>query len=338
MVRAHGGLEAVNVEEVPPPEAAAGEVVVEVRALAVNHLDLWVRRGVAGHTYPLPLILGSDAAGVVAATGTGVADLNPGDEVVVAPGVSCGVCAACLGGQDHQCRHYGILGETRNGGAAEQIAVPRANVVAKPTTLSFAEAAAVGIPFLTAWHMLVDRARLRPGETVLVQAGGSGVGSAAIQIASLWGANVLTTVGNQNKAMPAARLGATVVIDRSREDVVKTVKQHTGGRGVDVVVDHIGAATWEASLRCLAWHGRYVTCGATDGAEAKLNLRVLFFKGLSLLGSTMGSKAEYLEALGHVARGQMRPVIDRTLPLNEVREAHRLLEAREVFGRVVLEP
>ncbi len=338
VVREHGDLDAVRVETFDDPEPGPNEVLIDVRATGVNHLDLWVRRGVTGHTYPLPLILGSDVAGVVREAGPGVDDLSTGDEVVVAPGVSCGACPACLAGRDHRCRRYGILGESRDGGAADLIAVPRANVVPKPERLSFAQAAAVGIPFLTAWHMLVDRAELRPGESVLVQAGGSGVGTAAIQIARLWGAEVIATVGHEGKGERARALGAAEVINYRNRDVAKAVKQLTGGRGVDVVVDHVGAATWTGSLRSLAWHGRYVTCGATDGAEAPVNLRVLFFKALSLLGSTMGSKAEFIEVLGHVGAGRLVTVVDRTLPLAEVREAHRLLEAREVFGKLVLVP
>jgi NADPH:quinone reductase-like Zn-dependent oxidoreductase len=216
------------------------------------------------------------------------------------------------------------------------VVVPRLNVFPKPEELSFERSVAVGIPFLTAWHMLVDRAQLVPGETVLVQAGGSGVGSAATQIARLWGATVITTVGSDAKAARARELGADHVINYQTSDVARQVKSLTAGRGVDVIVDHVGAATWDGSIRSLAWHGRYVTCGATVGAEVQLNLRQLFFKALSLLGSTMGSKAEFGEVLSHAAAGRLTPVIDRTLPLSEAREAHRLLEERQAFGKIVL--
>jgi NADPH:quinone reductase-like Zn-dependent oxidoreductase len=241
-----------------------------------------------------------------------------------------------LAGRDHQCRDYGILGESRDGGYAERVVVPRRNIVHMPEGLSFAQASAVGIPFLTAWHMLTERAQLRPGETVLVQAGGSGVGAAAIQIARMLQAEVITTVGNATKIERARAVGAHHVIDYRDRDLVKQVKAITGGRGADVIVDHVGIATWESSLRALAWHGRYVTCGATTGAEVRLNLRQLFFKALSVLGSTMGSLSEFREVLGHVAAGRLQTTIDRVLPLVEAPEAHRLLEAREVFGKIVL--
>lgn len=338
IIREHGGPATLRVEDAPDPEPAADQILVEVRAVAINHLDLWVRRGVPGHTFALPLIPGSDVAGVVRATGDASGPLVAGAEVVVAPGVSCGTCDACVGGRDHRCRAYGILGETRDGGCAELIAVPRENVVPKPAGLSFEQAAAIGIPFLTAWHMLVDRAELSHGETVLVQAGGSGVGVAAIQIARMWNAEVITTVGSEMKAARARQLGADQVIDYTSESVASRVKEITGGRGVDVVVEHVGEATWNDSLRSLAPHGRLVTCGATTGADARLNLRHLFFKSLSVLGSTMGSKGEFREVLGHAGRGLLAPVIADRLRLDQIAAAHEMLEARRAFGRVVLVP
>ncbi|MFH1278140.1 MAG: zinc-binding dehydrogenase [Candidatus Eisenbacteria bacterium] len=336
VVREHGGYEALRIEDLSDPSPGAGEVLVEVRAVAVNYLDIWVRRGVPGHSFPLPLIPGNDVAGVVAGVGEGAAGVAVGDEVVLGPGVSCGVCPACVSGRDHRCRSYGILGESRDGGCAEKIVVPRANVFRKPKNLSFEEGAAVPLAFLTAWHMLVDRAEIRPGETVLVHAGGSGVGSSAVQIAKMWGAEVIATAGGAEKAARARELGADHVVDTKKDDFVKAVKEITGKQGVDVVFEHVGAATWEGSLRSLAWHGRLVTCGATSGHEVPLNLRVLFFKSISILGSTMGSKGEVAEILRHVEAGRLRPVVDRVLPLERVAEAHRLLEEREVFGKVVL--
>lgn len=338
IVREHGGLEALRFEELPEPRPRADEVLVEVRAAAVNHLDLWVRRGVPGHSYPLPIIPGNDLAGVVLETGAPLPGLAPGDEVVLAPGVSCGACAACAQGRDHRCRDYGILGEHRDGGYAQRVVVPRVNALPKPANLSFAEAASMPLTFLTAWHMLVERAAIRPGEWVLVHAGGSGVGSAAIQIAKLWGAVVVTTVGSEAKAARARELGADHVVNYREAPFDRVVRELTGRRGVEVVIEHVGAATWEGSLRALAWHGRLVTCGATDGAEVPLNLRAVFFKSLSILGSTMGSRGELREVLAHAAAGRLRPVVDRVLPLSEAREAHRLLEAREAFGKIVLTP
>ncbi|HUP49629.1 MAG TPA: zinc-binding dehydrogenase [Thermoanaerobaculia bacterium] len=337
LIREHGGLEKLEITEVPAPPAAPGQALVRVRAVALNHLDLWVRRGIAGHTFPLPIIPGSEVSGVVEHLEGPASPWREGDEVVVAPGFSCGVCAACLSGNDPLCPRYGIYGETADGGCAEKIAVPIRNLLRKPGRLSFAEAAALPLDMLTAWHMLVGRARLRPGETVLVQAGGSGIGTAAIQIARLWGATVYTTAGSAEKAARALALGAEAAIDYRSGDFVAEVRALTGKRGVDVVVEHVGAGTFERSLRVLARGGRLVTCGATAGAEVSINLRLVFFKLLSILGSTMGSLAELHEIMRHVESGRLQPVVDRILPLEQVAEGHRVLEAREAFGKVVLE-
>jgi NADPH:quinone reductase-like Zn-dependent oxidoreductase len=341
VVRTHGDLEHLEHTDVDDPTPGPGEVLVEVRASGLNHLDVWVRRGVPGYTFPLPLIPGNDVAGVVTGLGAGVEEtgsLTVGDEVLLAPAVSCGWCAACASGRDHRCREYEILGEHRDGGWAEQIVVPRANVLPKPANLSFAEAASLPLTFLTAWHMLTDRAALRPGETVLIQAAGSGVSSAGIQIAKLWGATVIATAGSEAKLTRATDLGADHVVNYKDDDVAKRVREITAGRGADVVFDHVGVDTWKSSTRALGWHGRLVICGATTGTQVELNLGHLFFKSQSLLGSTMGSRGELIELLGHVEAGRLRPVVDRTLPLSEAREAQRLLEAREIFGKVVLVP
>lgn len=337
-IHEHGGLDQVRYEDVDDPRPAADQVLIEVRASGVNHLDLWVRRGVPGYTFPLPLTPGNDVAGVVLETGERVAGWQAGDEVVIAPGLSCGRCPACHQGRDHRCREYLILGEHCDGGWAEQLVVPRENVLKKPPNLSFVEAASMPLTFLTAWHMLIDRAELRPGETVLVQAAGSGVSSAGIQIAKLWGATVVATAGSAAKLERATSLGADHVINYREDDVAKRVKEITGGRGVDVVLDHVGKDTWSSSTRALGWHGRLVTCGATTGPKVDLNLSHLFFKSLSLLGSTMGARGEVVEVFQHAAAGTLKPVVDRVLKLSEAREAHRLLEAREVFGKVVLVP
>ncbi len=338
VIRKHGGPDALSFEDVPDPVAGPGEVVVSVRAVGINHLDLWVRKGVPGHVFPLPMIPGNDVAGVIESVGAGVRNAEPGDAIIVAPGISCGVCIACQEGRDHHCPRYGILGETRDGGYAERIAVPCANVMPKPTNLSFEEAASMPLAFLTAWHMLVGRAKLRANETVLVQAAGSGVSSAAVQIAKLMHADVIATAGSEQKREQARALGADQVLDSRDPGLAKQVKALTNGRGADVVIDHVGEATWEASTKSLAWQGRFVTCGATTGASVNLNLSHLFFKSLSILGSTMGSKGELREILAHAERGRLKPVLARSLPLTEAREAHRMLEAREVFGKLVLVP
>jgi NADPH:quinone reductase-like Zn-dependent oxidoreductase len=338
VVRAHGGLEAVSVEDRPVPEISADHALVRVKAAGMNHLDVWVRRGVPGHAFPLPMVLGCDFAGVVESVGSAVRNAKPGDEVCVAPGHSCDHCAACLSGHDHLCRDYGIFGETRDGGCAEFAAVPAANLLPKPSRLSWEEAAAWPLAFLTAWHMLVARCALRPGETVLVHAAGSGVGSAAVQIAKLWGAVVIATAGGPAKCARAKDLGADHVVDHLAGDWVRAVRELTARRGVDVVFEHVGQATWEGSVRSLARGGRLVTCGATSGFEAQFDLRALFFKNLSFLGSTMGSRGEVWEVARHIEAGRLRPVVDRVMPLAEVREAHRVMESRGQFGKVVLVP
>lgn len=335
VVREHGGVDHLERAEVLEPFAGAGEAVVAVRAVALNHLDIWVRRGVPGHKFPLPMIPGAEVAGVIDSIAPNDR-WKAGDEVVVAPGFSCGVCVACLSGNDPLCPHYGIFGETRNGGCAEKILVPIRNLLRKPSSLGFEEAAAIPLDFLTSWHMLIARAQLRPGETVLVHAGGSGVGSAAIQIAKLWGATVFTTAGTAEKASRAKALGADETILYRDVDFQAEVRRLTSKRGVDVLVDHIGSDTFDRSLKSLARGGRLVTCGATSGNTATININLVFFKLLSILGSTMGSLAELHEIFRHVEEGRLRPVVDRVLPLEQIAEAHRVLEAREAFGKVVL--
>jgi NADPH:quinone reductase-like Zn-dependent oxidoreductase len=338
VVRAHGDVSALRHETFPDPKVLAGQVGVAVRACGVNHLDIWLRRGVPGHTFQLPLIPGNDVAGEVAFLGAGVTDLQVGEPVVVAPGVSCGVCPRCLAGADHHCRRYGILGEHCHGGYAQYVAVPRANVMRRPEGISYEQAAALGIAHLTAWHMLVGRAHLLPGETVLVVAAGSGVGTAAIQIAKMWGAQVIATASTPQKLQRAAELGATHLINSQTQDVAQRVKAITAGAGADVVFEHVGAATWASSVRSLSWQGRLVVCGATTGGQVPLNLQHLFYKSQSILGSTMGSKGDFCQVLAHAARGALRPVIDRIVPLAQVAAAHTALEARQVFGKIILQP
>jgi NADPH:quinone reductase-like Zn-dependent oxidoreductase len=335
VIREHGGFEKLESVELPDPVPAPGEAVVRVRAVALNHLDIWLRRGVPGHKFPLPMIPGSEVSGVVESVPPG-SPFAKGDEVVVAPGYSCGHCRACLSGQDPLCLQYGMFGESRDGGCAERIAVPLRNLLPKPARLSFEEAAALPLDFLTSWHMLVARAALRPGESVLVHAGGSGVGSAAIQVAKLWGATVYTTVGSPEKAARARALGADAVIEYRSVDFLDEVRKLTAKRGVNIVFEHVGADTFERSVRALARGGRLVTCGSTTGSEVTLNLRLVFFKLLSILGSTMGSLAELREIMEHVEKGRLMPVVGRILPLADVAEGHRLLEDRAVIGKVVL--
>jgi len=332
----HGGPEVLKFTEVPDPKIKANEVLVEVRACALNHLDVWVRNGLPGIKIPLPHILGDDIAGVVREVGALVTWVNIGDEVMIQPGVSCGHCAECLAGRDNMCADYDIIGYRRDGGYAEFVAVPGVNVIPKPKDLSWAEAAALPLVTLTAWHMLVSRANVQPGEDVLVHAAGSGVGSLGIQIAKLYGARVITTASSDDKLAQATELGADAVVNYTRDDWPKEVKRLTNGRGVDVVFEHTGAATWPGSILSLKKGGRLVTCGATSGFDAKTDLRHVFYRHLTILGSMMGSKADLLSAMKFIESGKIRAVIDRTLPLSEARKAHELIEDRAQFGKVVL--
>ncbi len=332
----HGGPEALEWGEWPDPVPGPGEALIAVRACALNRLDLWVRDGVPGHRFPLPLVPGAEMAGDVVALGPGAVGPPPGTAVVVGAGVSCGVCPRCFAGQDPLCAHFGLLGEDRDGGYAELAAVPARNLFPIPAGLSYAEAAAIPLVFLTAWHMLAARAGIAPHEDVLVHAAGSGVSSAAIQIAALLGARrIFATAGSEGKLERARALGATDVVAPGA-DFARAVREATGGRGVDVVVDHVGGETFERSLRCLAKGGRVVLCGATAAPEAKINLRAIFFKGISILGSTMGSNAELATLLGWFERGRLRPVVARVLPLEAAHEAQELLASRAAFGKVVL--
>ena len=334
----HGGPEVLNHEERPEPKVRADEVLVEVRACALNHLDVWVRKGLPGIEIPLPHVLGNDVAGVVRERGELVDWVRPGDEVMLQPGVSCGHCYDCLRGADNLCPRYDIIGYRRDGGYAELVTAPGANVVPKPKNLSWEEAAALPLVTVTAWHVLVTRAQLQPGEDVLVHAAGSGVGSVGIQIAKLRGARVIATAGSDEKLEKARELGADEVINYSREDWPKEVRRLTGKRGVDVVFEHTGSDTWPGSIQSLAKNGRVVTCGATSGYDARTDLRQVFYRHLSLLGSFMGSKAELLDAMKFVERGQISGIVDRTLPLAEARRAHELMQDRAQFGKLVLVP
>ena len=334
----HGGPEVLKYSEAPDPTIKANEVLVEVRACALNHLDVWVRRGLPGIEIPLPHILGNDIAGVVKEVGELVTWVRAGDEVMVQPGYSCGHCDACLSGRDNLCREYDVIGSRRNGGYAEYVAVPGVNIIPKPKRLGWEEAAALPLVTLTAWHMLVTRAQVQPGEDVLIHAAGSGVGSMGIQIAKLRGARVIATAGSADKLAKAKELGADECVDYTRDDWPKEVRRLTDRRGVDVVFEHTGANTWHGSIASLKNNGRLVTCGATSGFDAKTDLRQVFYRHLTILGSFMGSKAELIEAMKFVERGAIRAVIDRTLPLSEARKAHELMEDRAQFGKLVLVP
>jgi NADPH:quinone reductase-like Zn-dependent oxidoreductase len=334
----HGGPEVLRYTELQEPPISATEVLVRVRACALNHLDLWVRRGLPGISIPLPHIPGSDIAGEVARVGGLVTRVKVGQKVLLAPGLSCGQCPQCVAGADNLCRGYTIFGYMVDGGCAEYVKSPEVNVIPIPGDLTFDEAAAVPLVFLTSWHMLITRANLQPGEEILVLGAGSGIGSAAIQIARLTGARVIATAGSEEKLQKARELGADEVINHSRQNIAEEVKRFTDRRGVDVVFEHVGTATWEASVASLAPNGRLVTCGATTGYDTKINLRYLFSRHLSVLGSYMGSKAELYAVLKLIGQRKLRAVIDRAMPLVHCAHAHELLEKREQFGKIVLNP
>jgi NADPH:quinone reductase-like Zn-dependent oxidoreductase len=329
----HGGPDVLRFEDAPDPPSNTGDVVVRVRTCALNHLDIWNRRGVA--RIKLPHILGADVAGEIVESPD--AELPVGRRVMLQPGLSCGRCEACLDGRDNECPRYDVLGSQSDGGYAEFVRVPAQNVVAIPDAIGFVEAAAFPLTFVTAWHMLVTRARIRPGEDVLVLGAGSGVGQAAIQIAWLHGARVFATAGTEEKLARARELGAFEAINHHTQDFPAEIRRVTNNRGVDIVIEHVGEATWDRSLKCLTRGGRLVTCGATTGYKAAVDLRFLFARQYSLMGSYMGTKAELLGAAQFFFSGQLRPAVDRTFALADAAAAQTYLEEGKQFGKVVLE-
>ena len=337
-VRFHefGGPEKLQYEDALAPTIGPSEVLVRVRACALNHLDIWARAGTRSERIPLPHISGSDISGEISETGDMVKGRLKGEKVLIAPGISCGNCDYCTNGWDSLCESYRIIGYETQGGYAEYVAVPGANILSIPDNLSFEQAASVPLVFLTAWHMLVTRAHLAPGETVLVWAAGSGVGSAAVQVAKLLGARVITTVGNDTKKDKAQKLGADFVLNHHTNDVSGQVKRLTNGRKANVVFDHIGQATWEQSMKSMAPAGRLVNCGVTSGGKAEIDIRYIFVKQFSLMGSYMGGKGELLKVLGFFEDGKLRPVVDSILPLADARKAQERMEKSEHFGKIVL--
>ncbi|MGH9358970.1 MAG: zinc-binding dehydrogenase [Candidatus Acidiferrales bacterium] len=334
----HGGPDVLRYEDAPEPAIREDEVLVEVKACALNHLDLWVREGIRGLTLKFPRIPGSDISGVVAKAGPLVSRFKLGDRVLLCPGLSCGHCEACYKGLDSACRDFTLFGQKVDGGYAEFVKSPAINVFPIPGDLSFDEAAAVPLVFITAWHMLVTRAALRPGEDVLIIGAGSGVGSAAIQVAKLWGARVIAVAGTDAKLEKARSLGADETINHTRQSIRDEVRRLTGKRGVDVALDHVGAAVWEDCFESLATYGRFVTCGVTSGGNVTLNLQALFGRQRALYGSFMGGKGELAEALRHIAAGRLKAVIDSAFPLREATAAQKKMESRDFFGKILLHP
>ena len=334
----HGGVDKLVFDEMDVPPVGPMDVLVRVKATSINHLDLWVRQGLPGVKFPLPLIPGIDAAGIVEDVGTSVHHSKAGDRVVVAQGISCGHCKHCLDGNDNLCKEYRLIGEHRDGADAEYIVVPSRNIVRLPESVSFEAAAASALVFLTAWQMLVDKAKVRQTEDVLIIGASSGVGSAGIQIAKMLGARVIATTSSDLKAAKAREIGADEVVNYKNENVLERVRTLTGKKGVEVIFDHVGASIWEQNIKALAKGGRLVTCGATSGYEAKTDLRYVFYKQLQILGSTMGRKGDLVTIMNLIGQGKFNPVIDRVLPLTEVRQAHQIVEEGKHFGKIVLVP
>lgn len=333
----HGGPEVFRYEDIADPVVPPGWALVRVRACALNHLDLFQRRGLDRVTIPLPHISGADVAGEVVSI-NGESTIAPGTRVMLQPGMSCGVCDVCLAGRENQCRKYDVLGYQSAGGYAELVTVPASSLIPIPAHIDFVTAAAFPLTFVTAWHMLVTLARVAAGDTVLVVAAGSGVGQAAVQIAKAKGARVIATAGGDAKLAHARKLGADEVVDHYTQNITSEARRLTSNRGVDIVVEHVGVATFEKSVKSLALGGRLVTCGATTGFDARLDLRLLFARQLSVIGSYMGTPRELLTAAEGLFDGTFTPVVDRTLPLAAAGDAHRLLESAQQFGKIVLLP
>ena len=332
----HGGPEQLVYEDVPNPVIGPNEVLIRVKACALNHLDLWIRQGNPAYPIPLPHVSGSDVAGVVEQVGTQVEGVIVGARVFVSPGLSCWKCENCLAGRDNFCSTFGIIGAKTHGGYAEYVTVPFRNVLPMPENLSFEQAAAFPLVSVTASHMLFGLAELQHGETVLIMGAGSGVGSMAVQLAKLAGARVITTVGADDKIPKAVILGADAVINHAKEAVADRVKLLTEGKGVDVVIDHIGPQVWDTCLHSLTKGGRLITCGATTGAAVQLDLRYVFSRQLTIRGSYMGTRAELVKTAELVGQKRLIAVIDRIYPLADARVAQEQMLSRKFFGKIVL--
>ena len=332
-----GGLDGLVSAEVARPEVRSPhDVRVRLVAAALNRLDLFVADGLPNIAYEFPHIVGSDGAGIVEAVGSAVTAFQPGQRVMINPGVSCGTCAECRDGQEPLCAAYQILGEHRPGTLAELVVVPEANLALIPDAMPWEVAAAFSLATLTAWRMLMTRARLEPGEWVLVWGAGGGVAQAAIQVAALRGAHVIATSGTKAKLDVARELGAEVTVDHASEDVVAVVRKHTRNRGVDVVVETVGEPTWVRSQRSMARGGRLVTCGATGGPQVGIDIRRLFWHQWTLMGSTMGSREEYAAIIEHAHAGRLWPRVDSVVPFDQAMDAYRRMAAGEQVGKLVV--
>jgi NADPH:quinone reductase-like Zn-dependent oxidoreductase len=336
VIHEHGGLDVVQVEEIEEPRPGPGEVVLKVLCAGLNHLDIWVRKGRSGAQLQTAHVLGSDAVGTVAAVGAGVGRPKVGEQVIINPALSCGCCEFCLRGEQSTCVSFGIMGLSRSGTFAEQVAAPAGNCCPRPAHLSDEEAGVLGLAYVTAWRMLVTRAQLKPGETVLIHGIGGGAALAALQFAKLMGAEVFVTSSSNDKLSRAHELGADHMLNYEKENVVQWIEHETSGRGVDVAVDAVGAATWPLDFACVRKGGRVVLCGVTTGSKAESDLRTLYWNQLTILGSTMGSAEDFRQMLRAVNANQLKPVIDKVYRLGQVRNALERLETGRQFGKIAL--
>ncbi|MBI1822160.1 MAG: zinc-binding dehydrogenase [Nitrospirae bacterium] len=333
-----GGPEKLTYTDYPTPSVSSGEILIKVKACSINHLDLWIRNGLSAYKTVFPHILGSDISGVVDTAGSDVKEFSRGTPVIVSPNFGCFKCPYCLSGKDNQCNDFKIVGASLPGGYAEFIKVPVQHLLRAPENLSFEESAAFPLTFLTAWHMVVTKGNLQAGQTILILGGGSGIGSAAIQISKLLGANIVATAGSPEKLEKAKELGANWVINHETENILERVRQITRSEGVDLVFEHVGPKTWKQSIASLKKGGRLVTCGSTTGPATELDLRFIFSRHLSILGSSLGTRAELMTIVKLMEQKKLHPVIDRTYPLNEASKAHERIESRHFFGKIVLIP
>jgi NADPH:quinone reductase-like Zn-dependent oxidoreductase len=334
----HGGIDKLKYQDVPDPKPGAGDVLVRVKAAALNHLDLFVREGMPGLKLPLPFWSGCDIAGEVVAVGAAAPDVKVGDRVAVNPNLHCGRCEYCQKGQHSLCVSYGILGEHAHGGLAELVKVDGRKVLTLPDHVKYEDAAAFVLVNMTAWRMLVSQARLRAGEDLLIIGVGGGVSSTGVQIGKLCGARVWVTSSSDEKLERARALGADECINYAKDDWVKAIAQKTGRRGVDVVLENVGAATWPGAIRALAKGGRLVTCGGTSGPICETDVRQVFWKQVSIIGSTMATNGEFAEVMAQLFRGRLKAIVDSVMPLKDGVAAQERLAAGKQFGKIVLTP
>jgi len=331
-----GGPEKIQLGEVPNPQINQDQVLIKVKACSLNHFDLLVLREADPDNFTFPFWGGADIAGIVAEIGESVDQFKLGDRVVVNPGLSCGQCEHCLNGEESQCNSYGIIGDTIPGGFAELIAVNETNLLKLPDQLSFEEAAATPLVYQTAWRALMTQGSLRPGEDLLILGASGGVGSASIQIAKLAGANVIAVTSNPDKMAYAKKLGADIVLNRTSGDYWGELAGLTGNRGVDLVLENVGAATWTQSLRSLVKGGRLVTCGRTTGNLAETDIKLIFWNQLRIIGTTMANRKEFSEVMQLIFQEKLNPVIDTVFPLEQAQSAYQRLHDGEQFGKIVI--